>query len=311
MAERGKEGGVRHPIRVVADRTGVTAHVLRAWERRYAVVSPTRSEGGQRFYSDDDVVRLSLLAKLSQVGRSVGSVAHLPTLELKQLVAQDAEKGQVRPQPSLDRLDLAMAAVREMTPDRLHSLLRRALLSLGTIDFLEQVLSPLLVQIGAEWHAGDLGVAHEHAASAAIQRLLGELIAELNGTSEAPCVLLATPSGQRHSQGAMIAGAVAAHDGWHVIWLGDDLPGAQIAAAAREHDPDIVGLSVGNTDDLASLRRELLGLRKDLNARTPLLIGGSGAPSVNGLPEIFEVRDLVHWRSLLRAHAPARRKAPA
>lgn len=305
------EVDARHPIGVVADRTGLTPEALRAWERRYGVVSPTRSQGGQRLYSDADIARLSLLVKSSQVGRSVGSLARLPTRELELLVAQDADQGQVRPIPSVEHLALAMAAVRDMAPDRLGSLLRRALLSLGTIEFLEQVLSPLLIEIGTEWHAGRLEIVHEHAASAVVQQLLGRLTGELEVTSPSPCALIATPMGQRHSQGAMIAGAVAAHDGWRVVWLGADLPGAQIATAARDHAPDIVGLSVLTTDNLETLRSELLDLRKGLDAGTPLLIGGSGAPVLSDLDGISEVRDLAHWRGLLRMHAPAGRHVPA
>ena len=303
--------GARHPIGVVADRTGVTPEVLRAWERRYKVVSPTRSPGGQRLYSDADVSRLSLLVKSSQAGRSVGSLARLPTHELELLVTQDADQGRVRPIPSGEHLALAMGAVRDMAPDRLLSLLRRALLSLGTLVFLEEVLSPLLVEIGEEWHAGRLGIVHEHTASAAVQRLLGWLIGELDAGTATRCLVLATPAGQQHSLGAMIAGAVAAHDGWRVVWLGADLPAAQIAAGAHDHAPDLVGLSVVGTDGFDSLRAELLKLREGLDARIPLLVGGSGARILDGLDGIGAIRDLPHWRSLLRMHAPVGRQAPA
>ena len=59
----------RHPVRVVAQRTGLSSHVLRAWERRYGVVAPHRTEGGQRLYSDADIERLSLLRTLTAAGR--------------------------------------------------------------------------------------------------------------------------------------------------------------------------------------------------------------------------------------------------
>jgi len=311
MSDNQKAAAARHPIRVVAERTGLSPHVLRAWERRYGVVAPTRSDGGQRFYTDDDIHRLSLLVKASQVGRSVGSVALLPTSELARLVAQDADQGQARPSQSSDHRAMALKAVRDMAPDRLQSLLRRALLSLGTPVFLDQVLSPLLVDIGSEWHAGRIGIVHEHAASAAVQQLLGWLIRELDVLTDAPSVLLATPSGQRHSQGAMIAAAAAAHDGWHAVWLGADLPATQIATAAREHGVDVVGLSVTTTDDLDGLRSELLELRVTLAPNTPLYVGGLGAGVLERLDGIGEARDLAHWRSILRTHAPASHTAAA
>ena len=301
----------RHPIGVVSDRTGLSPHVLRAWERRYGVVEPTRTEGGQRLYSDDDISRLSLIVKASQVGRPVGSLAVLPISELALLVAQDADQGRVRTSPTSEVRARALAAVRDMAPDRLQSLLRHSVLSLGTPAFLEQVLSPLLVDIGTEWHTGRIGIAHEHAASAAVQQLLGWLIHELDVQVDAPSVLLATPAGQRHSQGAMIAAAAAAHDGWHVVWLGADLPAAQIAAAGHEHDVDVVAVSVTTTDDLDGLRSELRDLRKTLDANTPLYVGGLGAGALEPVDGIGEARDLAHWRSILRTHAPSSRTAVA
>ena len=79
----------RHPIRVVAQRTGLTPATLRAWERRYDVVSPGRSEGGQRLYSDRDVARLALLRELTAVGRSISMVAALPDNDAIALLEED------------------------------------------------------------------------------------------------------------------------------------------------------------------------------------------------------------------------------
>jgi DNA-binding transcriptional MerR regulator/methylmalonyl-CoA mutase cobalamin-binding subunit len=295
----------RHPIRVVTERTGLSPDLLRAWERRYGVVNPSRNEGGQRLYSDADIHRLSLLCKASQGGRAVGQVAALPPEELARLVAEDADHGAVRPTPAGDHLARAFAAVHDLEPERLRWVLRRAVLSLGVPAFLEQVLTPLLVQIGEEWHAGRLGIAHEHAATAAVEQLLGWIVQEFAVPEDAPRVLLATPARSRHSLGAMIAAVAAAQDGWHVIWLGTDLPAGQIALAARRHGADVVGLSVIAAEDPDAVSAEVAALRDELAAETPLLIGGSGAAALRPVAGLTAVRDLTHWRSLLRSHAPA------
>jgi DNA-binding transcriptional MerR regulator len=301
--------GARHPIRVVAERTGLTPHVLRAWERRYGVVTPLRTEGGQRFYTDDDIRRLSLLNKASHAGRAVGQIAQMSTDALAQLVAQDADQGAARLPVAADHRALAMAAVRDMAPDRLRAVLHRALLSLGTTAFLDSVLTPILQDVGTEWHAGRIGIAHEHAASAAVEQLLAWLVQELQGAPDAPHVLLATPAGQRHTQGALIAAVAAAHDGWRVTWLGADLPAAQISAAATRHSADVVGLSVATAESADQLRAEVDALRDSLNARTPLYVGGMAASVVAGADEVTVVRDLTHWRNLLRSHATSRPNA--
>ena len=75
----------RYPVRLVALRTGLSPHVLRAWERRYHVVSPTRTDGGQRLYSDLDVERLLRLRRLTEQGHAIGRIALLPLPELVRL----------------------------------------------------------------------------------------------------------------------------------------------------------------------------------------------------------------------------------
>src|SRR5512145_2979484 len=87
----------RHPMRVVTRRTGLSAEILRVWERRYRVVTPARTQTGRRLYSDAEIERLHLLHRATLGGRSIGLVAALPTPALAKLVRQDAEAEQARP----------------------------------------------------------------------------------------------------------------------------------------------------------------------------------------------------------------------
>jgi len=296
----------RHPIRVVAERTGLSPDVLRAWERRHGVVSPGRSESGQRLYSDGDVERLSLLAKAARAGRSVGHTASLSPEELRQLVAEDAESLSSLPSPAAEYRERAMAAVADLEPDRLQAVLRSAALSLGARGFLDEVVTPLLRTIGTSWRAGEIGIAHEHAASAVVRRTLGWLVDAVEVPDDAPRVVVACPSGERHELGAMLAAAAGAHAGWRVVYLGPDVPSAQIAAAALRHDAAVVGVSIVAPEDGATARSELLALRKALPTRTALFAGGAAVQSMGVLGEgIAPVKDLAHLRALLRTHIRA------
>jgi DNA-binding transcriptional MerR regulator len=300
MPRTGPAEIARHPIGVVRARTGLSVEVLRAWERRYAVVSPTRTGNGHRLYSDADIERLGLLHRAASSGRSVSALSALSNTDLQRLVDEDAERASSRPTLPGSYRDQAMAAVRDLAPAQLEAILRRALLSLGAFTFLEEVVPPLLVDIGEEWHAGRITVAHEHAASATLLQLLGWLTRSLEVPGEAPRVLLATPRGERHAFGAMMAAAAAAHDGWHVTWLGPDLPAEEIAAGVEHSGAQVVALSAANNVD--GLTTELTTLRALLPRHVPLLVGGPGASTVPDVPGVTRVRDLSHWRSLLGPH---------
>ena len=296
-------GEARHPIRVVTERTGLSPHVLRAWERRYGAVKPARGEGGQRLYSDADIQRLTLLSKASQAGRPVGNVARLSAEELTRLVTEDADGGTARTPAAAAQRAEAMRAVRALDQDRLESGLRCALLRLGVVAFLDDVLAPLLVEIGDAWKSREIGIAHEHAASSGIERLLGWLTRELEPVGTGPRALLATPPGERHALGAMMAAALATHDGWRVTWLGVDLPVAQVAAAARIERADAVGLSLAR-GGLPGVRGALAALRREIPPEVPIVVGGDGAAGLRPIAGVTAARDLAHWRALLRAHAP-------
>src|SRR5688500_13294428 len=79
----------RHPIQVVARRTGLSADVIRAWEKRHAVVTPARTDSGRRLYTDADIERLRLIARVTLTGRTVAQAAALPAEELVALVREE------------------------------------------------------------------------------------------------------------------------------------------------------------------------------------------------------------------------------
>ncbi len=294
----------RHPIRVAAERSGLTPEVLRAWERRYQVVVPGRGDAGQRLYSDADVARLSMLARLSQNGRAVGGLVRLPDADLERLVGEHAVHNAAKPSDAEAHRLRALSAARDLDSSRLFAVLRRGVLSLGTPTFLEQVLGPMIQELGDEWHAERLGIAREHAATATVEQLVGWIIREFGLTEGAPRLLLATPAGERHGLGSMIAAAMAAHDEWNVSWLGVDLPHAQIAAAADTDGADVVALGLIKFEGREVPRAEVVDLRASLPTRVPLLLGGSGALPLNDIPGVMIARDLTHWRALLRRYAP-------
>lgn len=276
-------GTARHPIGVVSERTGLTPDVLRVWERRYGVVEPERSEGGQRLYTDADIERLRLLHLATLAGRAIGQVAELNTAELSELLREDeAERARAprrgtAPDPS-DYVGRALEPVRALDAEGLESLLRRAAAVLGVRVFLEDVAAPLFREIGEEWHAGRLSPAQEHVATVVIRRVLDGVMGLFSPRDDAPLLLVATPSGDRHEVGALLVAASALGSGWNVVYLGADLPASEVVVAARSKRARAVAVSAvlaGNGDG-RGLVTELSELRRGLPAHVPVVVGGAG-----------------------------------
>ncbi|MEO5825982.1 MAG: cobalamin-dependent protein [Gemmatimonadales bacterium] len=275
-----------HPISVVAARTGLSRDVLRVWERRYGAVEPIRTTGGQRRYSDAHVARFRLLAAAVGHGRPIGSVAQLGTEELTRLVAEDeAQRSPHRTEwvPSLARtLDSALAAIVVLDAPALDAQLRRAIAHEGVPWFLEVLVPDLMRTVGDRWVAGQLTIAHEHLASAAVIAIIMETIRAVPPLQAAPRVVVATPAGEHHAMGAALAAAAASLQGWSIVYLGADVPHADVRAAATVTDARAVALSVTYVQDSARIISEIIALRGNLNAAVPLLVGGAGAEGIAG-----------------------------
>ena len=275
----------RHPIRVVSQRTGLTPAALRAWERRYRVVEPGRSEGGQRLYSDRDVERLRRLHTLTEAGRAISLVATLSDDELEALQAEDRSRRYASPPASADGgnkapdglVSSAFERVTALDSDGLEVVLRRAAVTVGVPVFLEDVVAPLLHRVGEAWARDALGPAHEHLCTSVIRGVLAWLHEPVAGGARGPRLVVATLPGERHELGAMLVAAAAGLEGWQVTHLGVDLPVAEIARAAAAVGARAVALSMVNVEGAAAAASALAELRRVLGPGVGLLVGGGAA----------------------------------
>jgi methanogenic corrinoid protein MtbC1 len=308
----------RHPVRVVSQRTGLSAHALRAWERRYSIVSPVRTEGGQRLYSDADIDRLLFLKALTDSGYSIGQLAALPAEELGRLYKEEAvpAAAEALGERGENGAGAARAAVLQAIEDFDAVLLRHELesatVALGVSRFLEHVLAPVLTEIGDRWQNGQTSIAHEHLASAVVRQVLGWIRETAETPGPAPTLVVATPAGQVHEGGALMVAAAASVEGWQVAYLGTNLPALDIAEAARRTGARAVALSLLYPTDDPALGKELRALREALPRRVALMVGGAAAPAYAAAIKAAEgaiALDLPAARAMLRGLAEGQRQS--
>jgi len=292
---------LQHPIKVVARRTGLSQHVIRVWEKRYGVVSPSRTETNRRLYSESEIERLHLLCQLTQAGHGICRIATLPTERLRSLYSETTKTGGphtvdpsiVTSSPanastsftttdadaSTRYLEEAMVAIRTLNDVALDDLLSRAAVELGHQGLLQKVITPLTNRIGMDWEDGTIKIAHEHFASSVLRTFLCNSAKPFALPDSAPVLLVATPSGQIHELGAVLVAAAATNKGWRVKYLGTNLPSCEINGAAVQSKARAVALSVVYPDDDPHLVQELISLRKYLPTDVAILVGGRAAES--------------------------------
>jgi len=278
-------------IGVVCRRTGLKSDRVRAWERRYNVVTPVRSEGNQRLYSEEDVEKLLLLRRATETGHRIAQIAHLPAAELRDLTEIEVSGRSLRSQRPLpgeaDQANVfvssALGCIQQLDADGLRAELARALDVLSPAAITQQFLVPLIHDVGSLWAEGGLKAAHEHLGTSVLRTFIESLRLAHDLPADAPQLLITTPSSERHELGALLAMAAATDAGWRVTYLGPDLPAAEIAGAARQRGSQAVGLSIVRPGDPDIVGEELVTLRRHLGESTGLIIGGRGAPKFEGI----------------------------
>jgi MerR family transcriptional regulator, light-induced transcriptional regulator len=215
----------------VATLTGVPVATLRAWERRYGVVVPARTEGGYRLYDADAVAAITRMRALLDAGFGPMAAAAEVVAEREAARPSDrvdseettdpADPTREDDEPSVARF---LAAAKALDSAELGRALDDMFLAVSFEAALDRRLMPAVRALGDAWAAGDLGVGGEHVASAAVMRRLGTAFEAAAGDALGPRILTGLPAGSRHEIGILAFAAAARRRGLSVLHLGADLP---------------------------------------------------------------------------------------
>lgn len=230
------------PMRVVTRTTGLTADLVRAWERRYRAIAPSRTIGKARRYSQSDIARLELLRDVVAEGHTISSVAHLDEQTLHEL-RKSAQKVE-RAETGTDAVEAYLAALARFDLGKAEALLARACQLVGPREAALTLIAPLMRTVGDKWHDGRISIAEEHAATGQVRAVLSTLLRTAAVHENAPRIVVATPPTHRHEVGALVASVLAAEQGVRAIYLGSDVPWKQLGAARKAARAELIVLSV-------------------------------------------------------------------
>lgn len=275
-----------HSLGTVTRVTGLSADLLRAWERRYQAVQPLRTAGGTRRYRDADVERLRLLKSAVDRGLRIGRVAHLSDSELIDRVSDPRSE---RPAT----LDRALEAVMDLHGRQLESIARDELSRLGPAGFAKDFALPLLEAVGASWVTREVTIAGEHLATSLMRSLLGASLSSMDAVDRSPHIVFATPEGEAHEFGCLAAAVVASSTGAQVTYLGSELPENEMARAVEMVGAHV--LSVGITYlPLERARESLKRLDKAIPEGVEIWLGGIRSAELAG----GRIRSLTNMEDL-------------
>jgi MerR family transcriptional regulator, light-induced transcriptional regulator len=254
----------------LAQRTGVSPELLRAWEQRYGLLRPSRSSGGFRLYSGDDEARVRRTVQLIQSGLSAAQAARAALSEPSPTeTASERSRGWFA-SPEFERTKEHLTSALDSFDGEQSNAAIDELLSGFTLEtVLREVLLPYLRDLGDRWAGGTATVSQEHFASNLIRgRLMG--LARGWDKGDGPRVLLACPPGESHDLGLIMFGIVVSQRGWRVTYLGADTPFSTLVDTSRRLRPDLIVLAATVSDVIRSQAPEV----RELASVAPVWLGG-------------------------------------
>ena len=254
-----------HSIGDVSRLTGLGIATLRAWETRYAVISPHRSGNGIRRYDDDQVALLIRMRELVDAG--------IPPRRAAVMVADG--HGLVAVSPLYDH-DALLAARTER--GRVESVIADAFSFAPVETVIDQWLMPSLRRVGDAWATGEIDVAEEHLISAAVMHRLAA--AFTSGRASGPRVVVGLPAGSRHELPALALAVCLRRQNVDVVYLGADVPARSWPAVLHRFRPPAAVVGVTTPADAGAAQDAVRSCR---GAGTPhVFVGGRGAGVVTG-----------------------------
>ena len=293
-------GGVRpdpdgqpvYNIKAVVAATGLPAATLRAWERRYRALSPTRNGKGYRLYTGQDIAMLRWLKARTDEGMSISQAIELMAQRQKPAASQQAVRQPTQPVEAhglgiVENRQALLEALTRFDEAEADRVISEAYAMYGPEVVGEHLIALVLVQIGERWHRGKVSVAMEHFASNYLRRKLDALINASPRHEEGPLIVLGCAPDDWHELGLLLFFLILRRRGLNVLYLGQNVPVAQFAEEMRRLRPALIVISAATVETVSGLI-ELARLVQTLEQPRPVF--GFGGGIFNHHPEL---RDAV------------------
>jgi DNA-binding transcriptional MerR regulator/methanogenic corrinoid protein MtbC1 len=274
-------------INVTSKLTGLSAHTLRAWEKRYQIVTPKRNSSGHRLYSDDEVIMLKRLNELCNHGHSISQLQDKNLSELKELIEvagiqdhQENEALQLKSNPPLVEISLnnLILALENFRLDVVSHEFYNIKMKVSHRELALHVISPLMQIIGRKVLENKFSIAQEHALSSILKFHLGQFIyrgqTKKKGSRE--LFIMTTPENDYHEFGILLASLLCTHYERNFFFLGPNLPAEALVQAATSLEASHVIIGTTNANSSDPLDNYLSDVVSGIGPNKTMMVGGKG-----------------------------------
>lgn len=293
----------KYTIKIASHQTGILPVTLRAWERRYEILSPHRSENRYRMYSDRDIAILCWLKNRVDQGIPISNAAN----ELRSML-----KGGYWPEVNLPEVAVRVlpdgtppgeyarqlyAALVQHNENRSGDLLRSAAAEFNLHTLFQEVLVPVLLEIGEAWYSGRIRVTTEHFASTYIKGRLLAMMQTYPSRRGSGHILVGCAPGEQHDIAPLMLALLLRSKGYRVEYLGADVPLEDLVDYAGYERPNMIILSA----TLQESAKALYGFQARLKRLRQAPIFGYGGRAYSQQAKLRERMDGVFLGDTLQS----------
>jgi DNA-binding transcriptional MerR regulator len=260
----------KYSIKELEQLSGIKAHTIRIWEKRYTIISPERTSTNIRFYSDEDLKKIMNVSVLNSHGVKISRIAELSAEEIanKILALSDTQ-----PEASI-YIDQLVVAMVDLEEEKFEKILNALVNKVGFERSITEVVYPFMEKIGVLWQTGTITPAHEHFISNLIrQRLITAVAALPFASKKARTAILFLPEGELHEIGLLFYHYIARNRGFKTIYLGQSVPHDDLKVVYKIHQPVVLITSLVSTPAPKDFEKYINTLSQDFSKSSILASG--------------------------------------
>lgn len=251
----------QYTIKDLETLSGIKAHTIRIWEKRYQIVSPQRTDTNIRYYDDEDLKRILNVAFLNKNGLKISKIAHASDEEIRKQIESFTNKEIEAPSSAIDSLIVAMI---ELDEKKFNSVFESLHGQLGFEKVIIELIYPFLERIGVLWQVGTINPAQEHFISNLIrQKIIVAIDKQKVTEGTAKRFVLFLREGELHELGLLFFYYLLRNRGFDAVYLGQNVPFADLVRVIEIHKADYLVTSVTIDQPKNDLQKAISRLESD------------------------------------------------
>jgi len=288
-----------YSIKELENLSGIKAHTIRIWEKRYGIIKPARTDTNIRYYCDSDLKRLLNIAILNRVGIRISDISKLSDPEMTDKVMSVAADS-TNSESNIENLIIAMV---EMDEYKFDKILSRYIMHEGFENTVIKIIFPFFEKIGLLWQTGSINPAHEHFVSNLFRQKLMVAIDNIvvPDTQTARKFVMFLPEGEFHELALLFYNYLIKKSGRLVYYLGSSMPFNDVLETSKMVNPDYLFTSLTSSLNLNEVSVYLKKLSESFPFQTIFVTGLQIKENNIDLPSnVFKVSSPLHFKEVIK-----------